>query len=363
MSSPPSRRGYLDWLRGLAVLIMIEAHLLDSWTRMPDRQTREFAYAMIVGGFGAPLFLFLAGVAVALSASARLRRSGDAAAAARGVARRGTEIFGLALLFRVQAWILGWSAPRSLLKVDILNIMGPSIVLAAWLWGAARSLSGRILGFAIAMFLIVALTPVVRVLPVIALLPDPLEAYIRPTGGLSNFVFFPWTAFVLAGATAGTILDAARTAEGERRANLAMLAIGLAAASAAYRLSFLPSPFQDWYPRSSFWTTSPSFFFLRVGLMTAAIGVAYLWEQRPRGAARWSPLRQLGRTSLFIYWIHVEMVYGLISLSLHKSLSWLQAWLALALFWMLMLICSMAKDAIAGWWTNRDTPRSVTTPA
>ncbi|HET7219166.1 MAG TPA: heparan-alpha-glucosaminide N-acetyltransferase domain-containing protein [Vicinamibacterales bacterium] len=368
MSTAPSRRGYLDWLRGLAVLIMIEAHLLDSWTRVPDRQTREFAYALIVGGFGAPLFLFLAGVAVALSAGARLRRSGDAAAAAHAVAahavaRRGAEIFGLSLVFRVQAWILGRSHPRTLLKVDILNIMGPSIVVAAWLWRAARSRRAQIAIFAAATTVIVALTPIVRVLPVLALLPDPLEAYIRPTAGLSNFVFFPWMAFVLAGAMVGVILDAARTAADERRANLAMLVIGLAAAWLAYRLSFLPSPFPGWYPQSYFWTTSPAFFVLRFALMTAAIGVAYLWERRPRGAEAWSPLRQLGRTSLFIYWIHVEMVYGLISLHLHKSLSWLQAWVALVLFWIFMLICSLAKDAVVSWWRKRGGSRSVTLPA
>ena len=28
-----SRRGYIDWLRGISVLIMIEAHTLDAWTR------------------------------------------------------------------------------------------------------------------------------------------------------------------------------------------------------------------------------------------------------------------------------------------------------------------------------------------
>ena len=31
------RRGYLDWTRGLAVLIMIQAHVLDSWTRLDVR--------------------------------------------------------------------------------------------------------------------------------------------------------------------------------------------------------------------------------------------------------------------------------------------------------------------------------------
>ena len=99
-------------LRGLAVLIMIEAHVLDSWTRFPDRQTRQFAYAMVLGGFGAPLFLFLAGVAVPLSAGSKSRRTGDAGCGRfRAVVRRGLEVFGLAFLFRIQAWVLGWSSP------------------------------------------------------------------------------------------------------------------------------------------------------------------------------------------------------------------------------------------------------------
>jgi uncharacterized membrane protein len=80
------------------------------------------------GRDGAPLFLFLAGVAIPLSAGSKLRKSGDIPAATRAVVRRGLEIFGLAFLFRLQAWILGWSSPRALLKVDILNIMGPSIM-------------------------------------------------------------------------------------------------------------------------------------------------------------------------------------------------------------------------------------------
>ena len=71
------RRDYLDWLRGVAVLIMIEAHLLESWTGGADRSTHAFGWAMIIGGLGAPLFLFLAGVSVALSAGAKVRRSED----------------------------------------------------------------------------------------------------------------------------------------------------------------------------------------------------------------------------------------------------------------------------------------------
>ena len=138
MADVVGRRRYLDWVRGLAVLIMIQAHVLDSWTRIDARQSWQYAWSMIVAGFGAPLFLFLAGVSVGLSAGSRSRRLGDDRAAAVSVIKRGAWIFCLAFLFRIQAWVLGWGPPRTLLKVDILNIMGPSICMAAVIWAAFR---------------------------------------------------------------------------------------------------------------------------------------------------------------------------------------------------------------------------------
>src|SRR6266550_2137403 len=95
----PGRRTYLDVLRGVAVLVMIEAHVIDSWTRAADRQSRGFGESLILGGFGAPLFLFLAGVAVAISAGSKARRSGDRRAAARAVQKRGLQILLLAFVF------------------------------------------------------------------------------------------------------------------------------------------------------------------------------------------------------------------------------------------------------------------------
>jgi uncharacterized membrane protein len=349
------RRGYLDWLRGLAVLIMIEAHVLDSWTRFPDRETQAFAWSMILGGMGAPLFLFLAGLSVAMSAGSKARRTGDPAVASRAVVRRGLEIFGLAFLFRLQAWVLGWSSPRLLLKVDILNIMGPSIMMAATLWRLASSVPGRVAVFAVATAAVAFLTPALRGAAFFAAIPDPIEAYFRPAAGLSNFVFLPWAAFVFAGAITGVLIDAARTAAEEAKYARWFAVAGALIAVIAFALSYLPSPF----PNAYFWTTSPALLFLRVGIMTATIWVAYVWESRPGGATTWSPVRQLGRTSLFIYWIHVEMVYGLISLPLHKSLSLGQALLGLVLFSLFMLICSIAKDRAVGWWRGRKAMRTT----
>ena len=99
-----NRRGYIDWLRGISVLIMIEAHTLDSWTRLSERQNALYGWAMVVGGFAAPAFLFLAGLSMALAAGSRLRRGSTAEEVTAVAARRSLQIFGLAFLFRLQSW-------------------------------------------------------------------------------------------------------------------------------------------------------------------------------------------------------------------------------------------------------------------
>ena len=342
MLTPPSRRGYLDWLRGLAVLVMIEAHVLDSWTRLEHRDSWLFGWSMILGGLGAPLFLFLAGLSVSLSAGSKVRRHNDRRAAARAVMRRGLELFGLAFLFRLQALIVSWGAWISLLKVDILNIMGPSIVAAAALWGAARSAGGRLLLFGSATLVVSILTPLVRAVDFLQPLPDPIEGYVRPRPGFTNFAIFPWTAFVFAGGFIGVLIDAARTAETERRTNGGIALAGVLLAVAAYAGSYLPSLL----PNSQFWTSSPSFFLIRTGVLVAAVGAAYAWSLRKRTISSWSALEQIGRTSLFIYWIHIELIYGLIVRPLHKSLTLGEAWIGVVVFSLLMIIASLVKERV-----------------
>lgn len=352
--SPPAagRRVWLDWMRGLAVLIMIEAHVLDSWTRAADRSGTAFGWSIILGGMGAPLFLFLAGVAIPLSAGSKLRRTGDGATAARLVMRRGLEIFLLALLFRLQAWLLGWAPAHTLLRVDILNIMGPAIAGTAFLWSLARRPASQTAVFAAATAAIAFATPFVRNWPALGVLPDPLEAYLRPAGGYSLFVLFPWAAFVPAGAMLGVWLDNVRSGEAEARLTRQAAAAGLALAVTAFTLSYLPSP----YAGSSFWTSSPAFLFLRLGLLLALAAPAYAWASTSGPGLR-GPVAQLGRTSLFIYWIHVELVYGIVSRPLRGSLSVGEAWIAWAFFVGLMLACSVGKERAASWWSARRSGR------
>jgi uncharacterized membrane protein len=98
VSSEPAglvrRRPYLDWLRGVAVLVMIEAHLFDAWTAPADRSTLLYRLLILMGGFGAPAFLFLAGMAASLAMGARLAKGMSTADALKLARRRGWQVFG-----------------------------------------------------------------------------------------------------------------------------------------------------------------------------------------------------------------------------------------------------------------------------
>jgi uncharacterized membrane protein len=349
--SPARRLNYIDWMRGLAILIMIEAHVLDSWTRLADRPTRAFGWSVILAGFAAPMFLFLAGVSVSLAAASGERRTGSAATAAAHVRRRGWEVLGLAYLFRLQAYILN---PKALLagvlKVDILNILGPSIVAAAALWQVARDSRRRLLAFGGTAIAITLVTPLVRLSPLIDALPGPVQWYLRATPGKNNFQIFPWAGFVFAGALVGVLLDRARGQQAEGRLHAWMLPAGLAFAAACYAGSYLPSVYAD----SFFWTSSPMFFLLRVGLISAALSLIYFYERRPRLlGTRWrsaSPMALFGQSSLFVYWVHVELVYGVLSTSLHKSLPFRDAVAAFAWFSLMMFGLVLSKNFLVARW-------------
>ena len=334
-----SRRGYLDWLRGVAVLIMIEAHTLDAWTRVADRGHPVYGWAMILAGFGAPTFLFLAGVALALAAGARQRKGKSDAEVAALARRRGWQIFGLAFLFRLQSWLISGGPITSLLKVDILNVMGVSMLVGALLWGWGRARTHRVALMIAAAVVCAMATPIVRQMTIFAPLPDRLEGYLRPAGNLNTFSLFPWAGFLFVGAAAGLWLDAVRDEARERRTMLLFGGLGLALAAAGYGASYLPPI----YAQTNFWTSSPTFFFLRAGVLVLALPVAYGWGR----LWRWySPLQDFGRASLFIYWIHVEMVYGVLSSPIHRMLTFPQALVAYAAFTVFLFLLAKAKDRV-----------------
>src|SRR6202165_2511292 len=103
---PPHRLAYIDWMRGLACVLMFQTHCYDAWLAGSARKSTFFMWSQLGGTLPAPLFLFLAGISIALVTD-KLRQKGvPASQIARATIRRGAEIFGLGLLFRWQEFLI-----------------------------------------------------------------------------------------------------------------------------------------------------------------------------------------------------------------------------------------------------------------
>ena len=66
------------------------------------------------------------------------------------------------------------------------------------------------------------------------------------------------------------------------------------------------------------------------------------------------PLQRLGRSSLFVYWIHVQVVYGWVTWPLHHRLTVQQALGAVALVSLAMYALLDLRDRLVAWPGRKD---------
>lgn len=386
-------------MRGLACLLMFQTHCYDSWLSPQARQSTFFMYSQLLGTLPAPLFLFLAGISFALVTDKLRQKDLAAGRVARSTIRRGAEVLGFGLVFRLQQWLFGWgwSPWTDLLRVDILNTIGVSMMLMGVLcWVAAlialpRQGRNRRAPIADARDVVAdghastvaielnayppaaaAWAPRLRTTTVVLaslaavavslatpplwttyrprFLPWPIESYVNgihvfrePKGWF--FPVFPWAGFALAGLATGLVLlsDWAK-----RNGAFAFGAFGLAGAALMLFSRWLDHQSVQLYAVYSYWTTSPEFFLFRVGLLLVVLFAVYGWCRW--GAARlgWSPLVQLGQTSLLVYWVHIEFVYGRLKILPSHANSIGRASFGLAYITVFMLVLSSLRTRLKG---------------
>ena len=337
------RFAFLDWTRGLAVLIMIQCHTFNSFTRMDLREGGPYVYSQFIGGMAAPLFLFMAGMTLAFQMDSLERREATRPRRWLGALRRAGYVWGIAYLFRFTNWLGGWpyASVQELTKVDILNCMGLGMAALAVL---AVVPSRRRAHFAVvAALLIAAAAPVVANLAWGGV-PQLIHEYLAPGLGRGRFAFFPCASYIGFGLALGAIVK--RTAAEQIERLLAWcVPIGFALVFTAQYFSNLPYSI---YPHSDFWTDSPTLILIRAGICLLALAGAYLWTEYGAGPA-WSWMQALGKTSLMAYWVHVMLVYGNLAKPLRRALNIPEAAAAIVAVTAAMVALAAAKL----WWVAR----------
>ena len=356
VAAPPkmSRLAYIDWMRGLACVLMFQTHCYDSWLSPAARKSSSLInWSQLGGTLPAPLFIFLAGVSFAL-VTERLREKGVARnAIAKQTILRGAEVFGMGLLFRVQEFALGypWSPWTDLLRVDVLNILGLSMMLMGvlcWATGEGVVAPARIrtlvAGLCAAVF-VAMVTPPLWTTHRLKFLPWPLESYIngvhifdKPQPWL--FPLFPWSAFAFAGLAVGFYLF---SGFGKRKGALAFALLGGTGILACWLSTVFDSSRVRVYAVYDYWHSNPNFFLMRCGVLLIILFLVYAWCRWGFAQKGFSPIIQLGNTSLLVYWVHIEFVYGRFSILPKGQCSALTATAGLLAIFVAMVALSVAR--------------------
>ncbi len=296
------RLAFIDWTRGLAAVVMLQGHTFDSFTRTDLRDKSAFMLSQFLGGLPPAIFLFLTGITFAFLMDSQDRQGQSAGKRVIAALKRSRYLFLIAFLFRIQLYVFGFptSPAGELLRVDILNSMGLAMLILAPM--AVFTTRERIRLCTVIGLVIAGLAPLVSMIDP-AGVPSIVRSYFFPS--YNYFGFFPWAAFLAFGMVAGSVIRTVKPDE-MSRSMLWMLAIGIGLAVAAHQLSNLP---YSVYAKSDFWLNSPALILIKLGVVLALLAVAFLWVNL--GAPqKWSIFRQLGTTSLLVYWVHIELVYG-----------------------------------------------------
>jgi uncharacterized membrane protein len=355
-AAPPARPPRIlvvDWLRGIAVVTMVLAHSFDAWMNPIQRTGLAWHIVKHASGIPSRLFLFLVGVSTAIVFESALKRGRPESEMRAQTAKRGLLVLVLAYVFRLQEHILAgfWGGWKQVFRVDILNCIGASLLVLA-LVGVPRKGRPAYLPALLATAVFVGLGPIVGPMPIAQWFPEPLRTYVEPitsyVGGqrpMSWFALFPWGAWANVGLVIGHLwLRHGRDAAGQARCfRLSGLIGALCVTSVLIVREVNPQIIR--YATDVNQQMGPGSFFFRLGLVLL---ISYVgWEVTRRDRGGFSPVRQLGMTSLLIYWIHVEICYGFATRPLHKQLSFGGATLAYVALLLAMLALSMVKTRYA----------------
>ena len=409
------RLDFVDAQRGLAVVLMIWMHTADAWLEPALKQGRNWDIVRSLGGLAAPTFLLLVGLSLGLGwARAQAPDAALPWAETRRELARGLQLIVLGYGLRLQMWVvdaagfrapggliaalllllsyvalyrmlvlwargdrcgreamvgllafaLAWSGvlakqppPRSLLRVDVLQAIGASIAVLVLTRSqlARRPWLGFVLGAAVAL----ATAWLKRWVP--GPLPIPVAAYVAqwpPAPGervVSLFPLFPWLAYALIGVGFAPLLaNAAQRGQSARMVGrLTLLGALLALLSAE------PLPLAGGVLRAAPWLADLSRVVYRVGAALLLGGLAWTLVKGPLRA----PLLLFGRSSLFVYWVHLELAFGAAATPVAHLLDfreWLVGWVLLVLLMGALTVCWVRVRG--GRATARETRAEPSTP-
>lgn len=302
---------FIDLLRFLAVVFMIQGHTFDALLDMDLRTSTLFYVHDFFHGFVAPMFLFASGVAFGIST---LKKWEQHISVTKNVVRRFGKFAGLIAIgyalhlpyFSLKK-ILAEATPSEMnawLQVDALHCIAVSMILlqtAVLLLKNERKFILCTAGLAVAVIL---LSPIVWNINSSSIVPLWLLSYVN-AGNNSLFPLFPWSAYIFCGVIFSSIFLNAKEHRHAVQVMQKTVSIGIVILTVSLIALNIPTHV---YPPHDIWKVNPLIFFTRMGFVLLVASGLFFAEHAYKIAPKIPQI--MGRESLFIYIVHLVIIYG-----------------------------------------------------
>jgi uncharacterized membrane protein len=317
-SATAQRLQFVDVLRGWAVIVMIETHVVNALLKPEIREQSFFSIVNFLNGLVAPSFLFCAGFSLAIILQ---KRWNDFLSFSPSLWKYFWRLFYILLLgyslhipyFSLEK-MLGPLTERDwnrFLQADILHTITITLVLLVAVVLVIRKECTSVGSWTTLGLLFVFFAPILREFD-LSSLPMWFRGYLT-NQFKSQFPLFPWSGFVIGGAITGYwyLYYKKREIETIWMGSLAWYAALFIILSILMEISPLTL-----YPNHNFWSASPEFFFVRLGIVLMLMFFFWKLEQNSiiylptKWPLRDSPIVLFGQESLIVYVVHLLIVYG-----------------------------------------------------
>ena len=301
---------WVDLLRGLAVVLMVEVHTVNALLDPAWRQRTVWAAVDFAGGLVAPAFLFVSGFAFLLAIESRRASLLALRPPLAGILGRIGLIWLVGYLLHLPAYTLReWQQRvtaeqwQAFVGVDVLHCIAGGLLLLLLLRLAVPGRRPLLIAIGLIGAAAVLLAGPVWQANFPARLPPWLAAYLAPTGS-TLFSLLPWFGFMAAGGVAGLLYLQAREAGSEARWARTVLRVGLALGPPGVALLVL---LRDHLQLIVDERPSPLFFLCRLGFVLVFL---VLCRAMANSRLVTHPLVAWpARESLLIYWLHLKLLY------------------------------------------------------
>lgn len=212
-SSKKNRIIFIDLLRAIAVLQMVQGHTVDVLLANDFRMTEFPVYNawLFMRGMTAPIFMFTSGAVFTYLFRLVHQPFNENARVKKGLKRFGLLLFvGYAMKYPTST-IIDFSKVtadkwQNFVAVDVLQLIGTSLLIIIVLaFISEKTRLGDYKIFSAAAILFILIYPFTDSVQWTNYFPVPIASYFyRGTGSL--FPLFPWSAYVISGAILGTYM-------------------------------------------------------------------------------------------------------------------------------------------------------------